>query len=101
MVVKKERMMKLKITLFKKEWTSPIAWASSKNPEKLEGYIEYIMWFDFKDWLRFSVSVPNYSTCTRNPFKCLFNVIEHSDVGMGKYQRLKERTRKLGMWKKL
>lgn len=89
------------ITLFKKIWTSPIAWASSKNPERLEGYIEYQMHFDLKQWLRFSATVPNYSSCTRSPFKCLFNVIEHSSVGMGKYQRLKERTRKLGMWQKL
>ena len=91
----------MKITLFKKEWGSPVAWASSKNPERVEGYIEYIMWFDFKDGLRFSATVPNYSTCTRNPFRCLFNAMEHSSVGMGKYQRLKERNRKLGFWQKL
>lgn len=91
----------MKKVLFKKEWTSPVAWASSKNPEKLEGYIEYVMWFDFKQGLRFSVSVPNYSSCTRSPFKCLFRALEHSDVGMGKYCRLKDRTRDLGLWKKL
>jgi hypothetical protein len=91
----------LKITLFKKEWTSPVAWASNKNPEKIEGYIEYKMHFDFKQWLRFSISIPNYTYCTRNPFKCLFAALEYSDVGMGKYQRLKERTRKLDMWRKL
>lgn len=91
----------MKITIFEKTWTSPVAWASSKNPERLEGYIKYQLHFDLKQWLRFSASVPNYSSCTRSPIKCLFNVIEHSDVGMGKYQRLKERTRKLGMWQKL
>lgn len=91
----------MRITLFRKEWISPIAWASSKNPEKLEGYIEYIMWFDFKKGLRFSTTVPNYSSCTRSPLKCIFNALEHSDVGMGKYQRLKERTRDLDLWKKL
>lgn len=91
----------MKITLFKKEWISQIAWASSKNREKLEGYIEYIMWFDFEKGLRFSISVPNYSRCTRSPFKCIFDALEHSDVGMGKYQRLKDRTRKLDLWRKL
>ena len=59
------------------------------------------MHFDFKQWLRFSISIPNYTYCTRNPFKCLFAALEYSDVGMGKYQRLKERTRKLDMWRKL
>lgn len=88
-------------TLFEMKWFSPVAWASSKNPEKLEGYIEYMMHFDFKQGLRFSVSVPNYSYCTRSPFKCLLGVLEHESVGMGKYQRLKERTRDLNLWKSL
>lgn len=91
----------MKKVLFYKEWISPIAWAYSGNPERLEGYIEYAMWFDFKQGLRFSVSVPNYSICTRSPFKCLFIALERSDVGMGKYNRLKDRTRDLGLWRKL
>lgn len=91
----------MRVNLFYKEWTSPVAWANDKNPEKVEGYIEYNMYFDFKQGLRFSISVPNYSYCTRSPFKCIFSALKHSDVGMGKYQRLKERTRKLGMWQKL
>lgn len=95
------RREKLKKVLFKKDWESPVAWASSKNPEKLNGYIEYVMWFDFKQGLRFSASVPNVSYCTRSPLKCLFRVLEHESVGMGKYQRLKERTRDLNLWKHL
>ena len=72
-----------------------------KIQKKIERYIEYQMHFDFKQWLRFSISIPNYTYCTRNPFKCLFAVLKYSDVSMGKYQRLKERTRKLDMWRQL
>lgn len=87
-------------TIFKKQWTSPVAWGVNGTP-KIEGYIEYKMHFDFREGLRFSISIPNYGCCTRNPFKCLFLALEYADVGMGKYCRLKDHVRNLDLWKKL
>lgn len=90
----------MKITLFKKRWESPVAWAT-EDTEKLIGEIEYRMIFDFKNGLRFSVTSGNINSCTRGPLKCLFHVLEHEAVGMGKYCRLKDRVRIIGVWNRL
>jgi hypothetical protein len=87
-------------TIYKKQWTSPVAWGVEGTP-KVEGYIEYKVHFSFKEGICFSISIPNFGCGSRNPFECIFRALEHSSVGMGKYCRLKERTRSLGMWKNL
>ena len=61
----------------------------------------YNMHFDFEEWLRFSVSVPDYACCDKNIFKALIKALEHSTVGYGKYQILKEDCRNKGFWKNL
>lgn len=87
-------------TIFEKQWTSPVAWGVEGTP-RIEGYIKYQVHFDFKNGLRFSITVPNYGYCTRSPLKCIFGALEHSSVGMGKYCRLKDRVRSLDLWRKL
>lgn len=76
----------MKKTLFYKEWWFPASW----EPKELKTYIEMNVYFDLKEFLRFSVSVPNYTYCCRNPFKALLRVLEHESVGMQKYDHLKE-----------
>ena len=83
--------------LYYKKYTFPVAYTG----EVIEGYIEICMHFDFKEWLRFSVSVPDYGCCSRNIFKALIRVIEHGYVGYGKYQILKEDCRNKGFWRNL
>lgn len=77
------------------------AWSNSKDNAKIESYVKLEMHFDLKKGLRFSVTVPNFTICRRNPFKCIFRALEHESIGMGKYQRLKDRTREIDCWKKL
>jgi len=57
---------------------------------------EVKLWFDFKEGLRFSCSMPDYSYCTRNPFKAILGTLEHSIVGHVKYQHLKSKVRSKG-----
>ena len=91
----------MKKVLFHHVWSSPIAWHSSKDCEKVRGYITYTVYFDFKKGLRFACTVPDITACSRGPFKCIWQILENQSVGMGKYQRLKERVRKLDLWKHL
>lgn len=90
----------MRITLFKKHWESPVAWATEKTPI-INGGIWYCLIFDFKNWLRFSCTSGNITACTRGPLKCIFHVLEHEGVGMAKYDRLKERVRENGLWNRL
>ncbi len=90
-------MKTFKKVLFNKEWKSPLAWGYREG-DTVEGYVKYTVYFDFKEGFRFTTTVPNASFCTNNPFKCLFRALEYNGVGMGKYCKLKELTRKQGMW---
>ena len=87
-------MRTYKKVLFYKEAESPLAWRSDR---KAKTKIEAIMWFDFKEGLRFSVTAGNISSCERNIFKAIWR----ESIGMAKYDCLKEDTRSKGLWKKL
>ena len=93
-------MKTIKKTLFRKEYKSPVAWGYKKEHEII-GYVEYNLWFDFKEGLRFSVSVPNSSFCSNNPFECLLRMVEQQNVGMLKYDEIKYLSRRQGIYKKL
>ena len=56
-------MKTYKKILFYKEATSPLAW---RGDRKARTKIEVIMWFDFKEGLRFSVGAGNISSCESN-----------------------------------
>jgi len=92
--------MKIRKVLFHKEYEAPIKYGY-KPEHKVKTYIEFIMWFDFKEGLRFSVGVPNVSFCFRNPFKAFIRILEHESIGMQKYQQMKEDSRNCGVYKKL
>ena len=91
-------MKTYKKVLFYKEAESPLAW---RGDRKAKTKIEAIMWFDFKEGLRFSVGAGNITSCERNIFKAILRVLEHESIGMAKYDCLKEDTRSKGLWKKL
>jgi hypothetical protein len=90
----------MKKILYKNEYRSGLFWGH--KPEHLvKSYVEFSMYFDFKDGLRFCISVPNVSFCYRNPFKALFKALEHESIGMSKYQQLKDDIRRQGRDKNL
>lgn len=86
--------------LFYKEYESPIRYGY-KPDHRVKTYIEFTMYFDFKEWLRFTVSVPNVSYCYRNPFKAFVRALEHESIGMAKYNRLKEDMNNSELWNSL
>ena len=83
--------------LFYKRFYYPIAYTG----ELIADYIEVVMYFDFKEGLRFSVSTANFGSCDRNIFKAFTIVLEKATVGYGKYQILKYDCRNKGFWKQL
>lgn len=87
----------MKKQLFYKKITYPIAYTGDYQYD----YIKVMMYFDFKEGLRFSVSCANYGCCERNIFKAFIRVVEIGAVGYGKYQTLKDDCRDKGFWKRL
>ena len=84
--------------LFSKDAESPLAW---RDDRKAKTHIELVLYFDFKEGVRFTATAGNISACRRNPFKALFRVLEHESIGMSKYDCLKDDTRRQGLWQKL
>jgi hypothetical protein len=68
-------MKTFKKVLFHGDYEAPIAYGY-KPEHKVKTYIDFIMWFDFKEGLRFSVGVANASFCYRNPFKAFIRMLE-------------------------
>ena len=93
-------MKTFKKNLFYKEYEAPIAYGYTAE-HKVRTYIEVNMYFDFEQWLRFSVTVPNFSCCRHTPFKAFIRALEHESIGMVKYQYMKEDVRNCGLYNKL
>ena len=74
-------------TLFKKEYISK---TSKFEGTQIKTYIEIQMHFDFREGLKYSVTVPNCSFCRRKLKDALIRALEHESIGMQKYNRLKE-----------
>ena len=91
-------MRTYKKILFSKYAESPLAW---RNDRKAKTHIKLVLYFDFKEGVRFTASAGGVSQCCRNPFKALFRVLEHESIGMAKYDYLKDDTRRKGLWQKL
>ena len=86
--------------LYEKHYTSPIAYGYDAT-HIVESYIKITIHFDFKEGLRFSVSIPNRGYCGRNLIKVLLEALESEGIGYAKYQRLKEDCRKQKFWNSL
>ena len=87
--------------LFSKKWSSATSWASSESGGQLAGFITFTMYFDWSQGLRFSTSVPNYTFCSRNPFKSIFDVLEHESIGNSANEALEQRIAEMGLSQKL
>lgn len=62
----------------------------SKWGQKIESYIRIERHFDFKNGLRYSIMVPNFSSCEKSIKDAMLRVIEHESIGMAKYNGIKE-----------
>ena len=89
----------MKFKLYGVYFTEQTAWSASGDDLAL--YIEINLHASFKRGVFFAVNVANKSFCSANPFKALIMALESETVGMGKYDKLKERVRDLGLWQKL
>jgi len=89
-----------KKVLFYEEYESPIRYGY-KLEHRVKTYIAFTMYFDFKEGLRFTVSVSNAAFCYRNPFKSFIKALEYKGIGMAKYNRLKEDMNRSDLWNKL
>lgn len=90
----------MKKVLYYKEYESPVYWGY-KPEHKVKSYIKIEMYFDFKEGLRFCITVPNISYCYRNPIKAILKALEHESIGMSKYNKLKEDIRRKNLDKNL
>ena len=85
-------------TIFKKEYISKI---SKMEGRQIKTFIEIQVHFDFKEGLRYSVSVPNFCYCSRKLKNVFIRVLEHESIGMQKYNRLKEICTDKKLWNKI
>jgi hypothetical protein len=90
----------IKKVLYQNEYESPIFYGY-KSEHKVKSYVKVTMAFDFREGLRFCVSVPNASRCYRNLIKAFLNILEHESIGMAKYNRLKDDVRNKDLVNKL
>jgi hypothetical protein len=93
-------MKTIEKVLFEKDYESPIAYGYKKE-HKVKTQIEVIMYFDFKEGLRFSVKSGNVSNCSKNIFKAFIRTLEHESIGMAKYDQMKYDARKCGIYNRL
>lgn len=93
-------METIKKVLFEKDYDSPIAYGY-KEEHKVKTKTKVIMYFDFKEGLRFSVQSGNFACCKRNIFKAFVRALEHESIGMAKYDQMKCDTRNCGIYNRL
>ena len=79
--------------IYENEYTSNSKWGN-----KVQSYIKITRHFDFKDGLRYSISMPNFSTCDRKLNNALFRAMERESIGMAKYEGLKELISHKKLW---
>lgn len=70
----------------------------SKWDQKIESYIKIERHFDFKNGLRYSVSVPNFTCCEKKLKDAILRVLEHESIGMAKYNGIKEIVNSKKLW---
>ena len=93
-------MKTIKKVLFHNNYESPIAYGYKKE-HKVKSFTQVRLIFDFREGLRFTAECANVSFCSRNPFKAFAQLLEHQDIGMQKYQQMKEDTRKSHVYNKI
>lgn len=79
--------------IYENHYKSPSKWG-----KQIESYIVIKRHFDFKEGLRYSVSVPNHSCCKRKLLDALLWTIEHESIKGMKYESLKEKVYSKKLW---
>ena len=90
----------MKIIISKRKFYSPVAWGINEG-DGVNGEIVLSLYITLHTGFHFSVRVANASFNGKNPIDCIMRALEHESVGMHKYERIKERTRENGTWKRL
>lgn len=72
--------------------------SESKWGKKIESYVKIERHFDFKEGLRYSVSVPNFSCCKRRLTDALLWAMENESIKASKYEGLKELIYRKKLW---
>jgi hypothetical protein len=75
--------------------------SNSKWGQKIESYIKIERHFDFKEGLRYSVTVPNFGCCKRKLKDAMLWAMEHESIGMAKYNGLKEKCYSKKLWNQI
>lgn len=79
--------------IYQNEYTSFSKWG-----QKITSYIKIERHFDFRDGLRYSVSVPNFGCCKRKLKDAILWAMEHESIGMAKYNGIKELIDNKKLW---
>jgi len=79
--------------IYEKHYTSTSKWG-----KKIESYIRIERHFDFKEGLRYSVSVPNCCFCKKRLQDAMLWAMEHESIGMAKYESLKYQIERKKLW---
>jgi hypothetical protein len=88
----------MKIPLYKINFSVPDAWGLEGDFVIVSVSMSlYIGWFNF--W--FNVTAGDTSYNTRTPFAALLMAVESGVRGETKYERLKDKLRRNGMWQQL
>ena len=82
--------------VYEKHYISPSKWG-----QKVESYIKIERYFDLKEGLRYSVTVPNFGCCKKKLRDAMLWAMEHESVGMAKYNGLKELVNSKNLWNKI
>ena len=90
----------MKFILARKKFYSPVAWGLEEG-DGVNGEIVFALYLTIHTGFHFSVNTGVASFNGRNPIDCIMRAMEHENVGMLKYERIKERTRQNKTWQKL
>ena len=82
--------------VYERHYDSPSKWG-----DKIQSYIKIERYFDCKEGLRYSVSVPNFCCCKKKLQDAMLWAMEHESIGMSKYESLKDHMNKNKLWDKV
>lgn len=89
----------MRIPLYHKTFSSPIAWGILEDDVVSYIYIEFCWHFGAMPF--FHVEVPNKAFNSLNIFQALLRALESESIGMQKYGALKQQCRQKKIWHQL
>ena len=85
--------------LISKSFIETSAWAEDGGD--LHASIDVKLIINWHVGFTFCVSVANKSFCSKNPIAAMLAALESETIGMAKYDRIKNKLRSSGAWKKI